>query len=296
MNRIKNEQLHKSRQLRNKNKKDYIDNKPINNINNIKENNIDPIKTLLITPKMKNPDIDFHYPENPLVENGILPKPPCTVMVIGGTGSGKSTMIIYLLKKHYLDTKIFNRKHVFLLSPTGKIDPLFKYLKLKNPNIITEDILTNIVKLVKKQTEEVKGKGIKKSPKMLLIIEDASDNAEMLNDSELKKLFTRNRHINCSVFIVAHKYRALNRMARLNANHIMMFPINNSETDQLIEDYAPRIRGLTKREAVKKMNDVIDYAFEPTEEDVRPFLYLNNKKPFNRFHKGFYEQLNISTE
>lgn len=278
---------HKSKEI-----KENIKQKFSQSVTNSDEK-ITDLKKLLIPQKLANNDIDWHYPENPLVENDILPRPPFSLLVIGGTGSGKSNTIIYLLRKHYIDTKIFLKNNCYLFSPTGKMDPLMKHLNIRDDNIITDDILNNIIKLTSKQIEDVKSRGIKKSDRLLLIIEDSTDNAELLNHGELKLLFTRNRHINMSICLVCHKYKCLNRTSRLNSNNIIMFQADNSELEQLIQDYCIRVPGLTKAETNRKMYELIDYAFTKTDEDKKPFLYLNNKKPDARFHKGFYENLQI---
>ena len=72
------------------------------------------------------------------------------------------------------------------------------------------------------------------------------------------------------------------------AQHILAWPVNQTEVDQLYEDYGP----VSKNK--KQFHVMFDYAKAPTEECKKPFLYINMMVPEEqRFRRCFTEILHM---
>jgi hypothetical protein len=109
-----------------------------------------------------------------------------------------------------------------------------------------------------------------------------------MQSPDFLKAFVQNRHLSCSTISCCHKYRALVRTARLNSNHHFVFPCSESEVAAISEEHQPP--QLKKQEFVS----LIQYAFEPSEDMPRPFLWINLKEQTStRFRKSLEQVLEI---
>ena len=77
----------------------------------------------------------------------------------------------------------------------------------------------------------------------------------------------------------------------MSAQHILAWPVNQTEVVQLYEDYGPV--GMDKKQFAK----MFDYATEPTEDCKKPFLYINMMVPEkDRFRRNFTEILRVKPD
>ena len=218
-------------------------------------------------------------------------KPNFTWLVSGGTGSGKTNTAFWTIKKHYIDKGIFKKENIYIFSPTADIDPLVKILRIPKLNTITDNIVEKVSELVEEQNEKVRQTSYKESPRVLFIMEDSTDQKDLLASQSLIVAFCRARHIRISTVIITHRYKALNRTCRLNCNYISIFKCNNSESEQIIEDFGVRLPDMKKSERKRVLEAMIDGAFEKEKDFEKPFLFINNKNPERRFNKGFHDDI-----
>ena len=75
-------------------------------------------------------------PQTPYMERGIINKFPSMLLNVGRSGSGKSTVINYMMTTDKFLLNFFDK--VYLFSPTAKLDDLAKHLKLKDEFLIVD--------------------------------------------------------------------------------------------------------------------------------------------------------------
>jgi hypothetical protein len=213
-------------------------------------------------------------------------KHPFSLAAFGMTGSGKTVAILNILTNPEMYGGYFDE--VYLFSVTGNSDDSFDVLNLPKKNIITSEMIPKLKRLLDKQKKAVESKGIDKAKKVCIIFEDITSNKKLMASSDFLKSFVQQRHLNMSVFACAHKYHALVRTARLNANHLIIFPCAASEIHRIVEEHNPP--SLSKNEFV----NLINYAFTPTDVKTHPFLHINLKVPTKtRFRKSLDEILEL---
>lgn len=225
---------------------------------------------------------------NEYMKNGVIPIHPDSTIITGSSGSGKTCCLLWLLSQPHLLGSYFDKTNIFLYAFSGKCDKSFNELKIPKNNIITSDMISKLGDYLTKRQAEVETKGIENTEDVLLVFEDISSNPKLLRDKTITKIVTAARHINCSVIMIGHKYTIFSRVVRLNAHNVIIFPASNSEMEQIIDEYAP------PRVSKREFKELIEYAWTPDEQLVRPFLYINTRQPFRtRYRKGFNEILEL---
>ena len=235
-----------------------------------------PNEDLMIKPlptrasKIKNP---------PLME-AIGIKHPFSMGIFGASGSGKTVLCMNLfLKKGYFN-KYFDE--IYLLTPTGGADDTFKQLGLPENQIITKNFIGALEEIIAKQEREVADKGVAEAEKVCVIFEDLTSLKKLMNSPAFLQAFVQNRHLNMSSIAVCHKYNALERTARLNCNHAMLFPCTGSEKKVLKDEHSTHLM------EGKAFDRMLTTAFQPEPDMPRPFLHINGKAPIEqRFRKSF---------
>lgn len=223
-------------------------------------------------------------PINEFMEAEIICKHPASYIFVGRSGSGKSTVLVWMVNN--LLREFFDR--VVIISGTGSTDDLFKQIITKKIEIVSNDLLNKTKQLVNRRKAECESRGVSKCPKLLVIFEDVSSQKKLMASEEFMQAYVQLRHLGASVISCSHKLKSVPRMARISANGLVLFPSNQSETKQIIEDYSPS--ELTHKE----FEQLIQYAWKPTEEFQRPFLFINScLKAEIRFRKGFSELLRL---
>lgn len=223
----------------------------------------------------------------PLMEQVKL-EHPFSLAVFGMTGSGKTVAVLNLLTNPSMYGNYFDE--TWLFSVTGAADDSFGVLKLDKKRIITDanKMVSSLQKLLKKQKTEVEKKGIDKAKKVCIVFEDLTANKKLMRSKAFLECFVQNRHHGVTTIACCHKYHALIRTARLNCNHVWIFPCTRSEQNRLIGEAQP------PQLISKQFEELIAYAFAPTADQPRPFLWINYKVPTTiRFRKSFQEILQI---
>lgn len=214
-----------------------------------------------------------------------LPLSYINYVVIGKKGSGKSTLILNLLKKK---TSPYYQKfdNIYLISPTAgrdtKFDKLVNELKEEdkfyddlNDETINEIILKlqefndGFIESQNEANEELIEK--KKKPKPiiqpnnLLILDDCLANLPSSNaHSLINKIFTNARHYKLSIWCLVQKYNKLNPLIRTNSDLITIFPTDNSKEFKSISDdwnIDPKLLQSLYNFAVDKPNSWLHISF-----------------------------------
>jgi Cdc6-like AAA superfamily ATPase len=118
-------------------------------------------------------------------------KAPGHVCVYGGTATGKTVFMKYLIDKYTSDKSIV---HIFSTSV---------YQWLEYPNVYTNWSDITKVKQIAAGNKET-----------LVILDDFNDIVDTIHDKKYIELFTRGRHLGIRVLTVAHKPTSIGKDAR----------------------------------------------------------------------------------
>lgn len=171
-------------------------------------------------------------------------------IVIGGVGSGKTTIVINALKHKEFYNKHFD--NIYLISPTAKSDdkwgPIVEELEAQNKyyNKCSDQTVQDIMDKITEQNEkfdEAKAKKKNKNRKSggirnLIIFDDCiHDLAKGSQQSVQNELFTTLRHKKTSVWITSQKYKALSPLIRNQAKMATFFkPRQSVEKRGILDD------------------------------------------------------------
>ena len=219
-------------------------------------------------------------PQRPLMKADIIPRHPSSCLFNGSSGSGKSTLLLNLLTRKNMLGGYFN--DIYLFSPTGGSDDLFKHLKIKKSNIITDIEPARLQSILDKQERTIEEKGIEKARRVLIIFEDIQGNAQFMRSKPFLRSFIANRHFGISTWLCGQSFTKTPRACRLQANNIFYFPGSGSEKQLICDEFAPP--NMSKRE----FEELLNYA---TGEKYS-FLHINMRvHPETRYRRNLDEVL-----
>ena len=193
-----------------------------------------------------------------------LPKPPFCLCLVAPTKSGKSNLIVNLLKNsHFGYDDAF--KEIYYISPTVGIDETLTSIN-EDDNIIKineeddlkylDDILNDIVKTQKSKSKD------EREP-VLIVLDDCLD--YLKKSKRLDSLPSYCRHYNISIIITTQVYNALPTKLRKNSSGYLIARIYNNKDLQNIEE-----------EIGANFNDFKDNYDKATKEKYS-FLFVDNR-------------------
>ena len=215
------------------------------------------------------------------VKNGILPKLPSSYLVIGRSGSGKSTNIAALLTDPQLLGGYFN--YIVVFSDVACDDVLKHALQLPDENYIcgedfTEDKVKSILTTMEKKIKEM---GIKKACvefKVCIVFDDILSRAKLLKSDTMRKLFTANRHYLLSVMILSQYLKSIPPVIRQNVSGLVFYPSSLMEIEKLAEENTPPF--MNKKQFIQ----VVEHACN----EKHSFLFINRKDDTEKqLRKGY---------
>jgi len=225
-----------------------------------------------------------NVPQPNAVEKGILPKLPASYLVVGRSGSGKSTVLYNLLTSKELLGDYFN--FIFVFSDVATDDILQK-LKLPKKNYIKDFDEDKVETIINKIEQKIEKEGLEKTAKEMqiaFIFDDILNKQKFLKSNIMRKLASANRHYLISWFVLSQYYRAIPPVIRSNASGIIYFPASLAENEKLAEEQC--LPGMSKKEFI----ELIDYATE----EKHSFMFINNKaESGKKIRKGFDNIINF---
>ena len=235
---------------------------------------------------MKDPEYISETPEH--LRNQDIPGFPSTILLVGRPGSGKTNVLMNLLLNKQFWFGFYDK--VYLCGPTIENDKLYKNIKVKDDQKVTkqDEFLPKLEEWIENQTQEVK-RDPAGAPKCLFVFEDITSFYNTLqNKPAFSRCFNQIRHLKSTAVAMVHKFKAFNRTCRMCAQHILAWPVNQSDVDQLYEEYG----GVDMNK--KQFRTMFSYATEKTEDCPKPFLYINMMVPEkDRFRRNFTQILHV---
>jgi hypothetical protein len=144
-----------------------------------------------------------------------------SLMFLGSTRSGKTTLLNYFFKRHFM-------KHISVLMSNSLNSDAYDFLK---KHTVTSDFyFPEVLKEFYKINH-----GTKNEYEFMAVIDDIPDKRE---DQEIKRLLTIYRNSRISCMICAQVNTMINKMARSNINYVFLGRMNSSsEIEKNIKDY-----------------------------------------------------------
>ena len=236
--------------------------------------------------KVEVPDAEYKSEVPERMTNKDFPGFPTCVIFLGKPGSGKTNTFIYMLKSPTFWNKFFDK--IYLLGPTTQSDKLYKQIKVPEDQVVSseDEFIPRLQEWVEQQKAEVDSDP-SNAPKTLFVFEDITSYFDQVQrQPAFARCYTQIRHLKGTAVAMIHKYKAFNRTARMSSRHLLIWECNKTEQKQIYDDFGPSSLSL------KDWYGLVRYCHEPTEDDPKPFLYINTMVPEKiRFRKGFYEIL-----
>jgi len=212
-------------------------------------------------------------------QNGILPKCHCSYLVVGKSGSGKSNVVIHMLKSKALLAGAFN--YTFYL--TGSPDDSFTAnIKIPKENIIRGfDDLKFLRNLLAKQKALIDKVGIEKASKtnsVVLMFDDILGFPKFLKSDMLLKLVTECRHYLVTCIFNTQSYKKIARSVRVNCRGIIFFPSSRGEMEVFTEEQC--LPNMTK----KRFMHLLEHA---TDDEYQFAFIQGDAAPRSRLRKNF---------
>ena len=215
-----------------------------------------------------------------VVVKGLLPDIPFRMLLVGRSGSGKSSLLSCLVALPSWYGNDFKGDNIFIWSGSKgdqKIDNLVEYKEIPPENVRHEwfdsevsQIYDTIIDNWREATEK------KEIPeKTLFIIDDMffsnKFRSEASKNSMMSKLYQNSRKFSCSVCVLMQKYSSCSTSIRENANSIITFGSTNKQIELMEADW----------NYLPSKNDFYHVFREATNADKHDFLFINIDLPIS---------------
>jgi Cdc6-like AAA superfamily ATPase len=233
-------------------------------------------------------ETEWHYsqPQEP------FPRVPGSGLILGPTGSGKSSLCVQMLLQAY--KSVFSRVYVF--SPSVDIDDLWEPVRKHNREVLgvdeSEQVMwskwdeTALVQIMERQAKMIKHmkENRKKYRGRLLsvavVIDDFADDSRLHKASGvLASIFTRGRHQGISCWVLSQKLTAVSLIARVNFRWLIVFRLRNLK--ELLDGVIHELSAITDPKTLRQM-------YSQATDKPFGYWYINlMKQPGEMFHDGF---------
>jgi len=240
--------------------------------------------------RVETDDADYVSEVPKHLRNQYFPGFPSTSVFVGPPGSGKTNVLMHMLLSKVMWFKFFDK--IYLCGPTVKSDKMYERIVVPEDQICTDQkeflpFLENLIEDQQKAVETNK----READKILVVFEDITSFYNKIQSKpEFARCYTQVRHLKGASVAMVHKWKAFNRTARMATQHILVWRCNRTDQKQLYEDFGPTSM------TIKDWYEMVAYCHTPTEDDKKPFLYINTTLPEEtRFRKNFTEVLQLQS-
>ena len=218
----------------------------------------------------------------PLAEQGFLPKHPFRMINCGRSGSGKTMLVLNLIKRFF-----GNYYDYYIISPTaGQLDDSYEVLNLPEERFFHPEVGVDVLeRMFEIQEEKIDTEGIENVKPVLMVFDDTVS-YPVTKEPAFIKAFIMARHYGISLILNTQSWnRLVPRPVRLQASHVCLFASPLSEVEVFTNEYcAP---GYSKRKFIKDV-------YTPATEGYS-FLYVDTTLPLNhpagKYRKGLSTNL-----
>lgn len=198
-----------------------------------------------------------------------------TTLILGGTGCGKSTFLIGLMKS--LFRKVYHQ--IFLIIPENSLNSIDPKDNIFSKHLDPEDIYHSYdVETLEEIYEKIKDNA-SEGYYSLLLIDDMGD--QLKNKAEaklLQSMFLKNRHLRLSVFMLCQNFYQAPKIVREISNNAILFNTNKSMNEKFFEQMM----------SIKKKNFDELMKLCPTTHDYI-LVSLKHKKIYHNWNEVVFE-------
>ena len=210
-----------------------------------------------------------------------LPQLSFVMCISGPRGTGKSLLIRNLLLRKDMLKKVFGKpNYIIIISPSlqnGDYDEIKMGGHVFKIEEYSHDIIDN---LIGQQKAIIAKHGRKKTPEILLVLDDVLDSGALNFHSSVEKVFSRGRHVNINCILVSQHLNRISKTMRINSDYIAAFrPNNMTELENMYEQFIPKRYWWGMNEYLKNMWDNNRYQFL--------FVDFKTHDSNRRFREGF---------
>ena len=235
--------------------------------------------------KKNNMSNDLKKLDNQIIRSDDpLPKQDIVWIINGGKGSGKSSMILSVLKSKNGYKKFYD--NIYLVSPTAsrdtKFNKLIEELDKDNKYFSTCDneTIEDIINKLKEFNENFDESN--RQPRNLVIFDDClASLPKSTQRSPFNLLITTSRHLKTSVWILTQKYNKVNPLIRANMDMLSFFRSNNKLEFKTLEDDV--------NVDEKELKILYDFATDKPNSFLHISFFSGKPIFFNRFDKIILE-------
>lgn len=161
----------------------------------------------------------------------IMPAPG-TLLIVGSTGSGKTTVVANLLMNKKMLNGYFDKIYLFCLTPcdalTDNIDIDGKY----------DDDIEKLEELYNRNKSYIETNGFEEAPHVLFILDDIVNSSKFMNSKILSAIFFGGTHHKTSLWLLSQNYMSIPRRLRMNAHGLIIcHGINNTEKTRFANEW-----------------------------------------------------------
>jgi hypothetical protein len=203
--------------------------------------------------------------------------PPGSMIIVGRSGSGKSTIVHNLLSRKDMLRGYFDRIYLFCLAPCNIIT---KVPGMRPEDVFSDDDPQRLRDIYDFQRSRVTAVGIKKAKHLLFIMDDIVQSRHFMNSQVLRDLFFTGTHSKCSVWILSQSYMAPPRALRINTySMIICHGLTGTELDRFCAEYQS---AYLAKDTFRRMVEICLTA-------PYSFMFINNTIPNKKkqFRCGF---------
>jgi KaiC/GvpD/RAD55 family RecA-like ATPase len=197
-----------------------------------------------------------------------------TTMLIGSPGSGKTSLLINMVKKLY--KKVFDKVYVFMPSTSRQsLNPnIFDVLP---ENQLFEELNEQTIMQVYEEVKELSADG----KKTLIIYDDVQKslkNPVVLNS--LKNIIANQRHLHVVNLILVQNFFALHKSLREIVNNVILFKLGKSQTEKVFN------------EIIELHRDKFDKIRDMVYDEKYNWLFVNvaSQRIYKKFDEIIFEE------
>lgn len=208
---------------------------------------------------------------------------PMRLLIVGKTGSGKTSTLVSLLTDDQFYNKDFKGDNIYLFSPMindYKMEYLVDKKKIPDLNVFTELDEDILKELYDKLTEEYKtAVSLKKKPtNKLIILDDLSFDGSLRKGlyNSVNKVFMNGRKNLISIIVTSQHYTHISPSCRSNSSGMILYTMSDKQLELIADEnnYLDTKKDFKKmvRDKCKEKHDMIVINYS----NNRGELYLNS--------------------
>jgi len=180
------------------------------------------------------------------VDKGILGDLPLRALLVGRTGSGKTSAIISLLcDSRYYKNDFNDGSNIYLFTPMindKKMEMLVDKKSVPMTNVFTDyddGILNDLYDTLIDEFKEAEYLKATKVPPKLIILDDLSFDGSLRKGqfNAVNRVFCNGRKHGISIIVTSQYYSHILPVCRFNANFLILFNMNERELDKIADEH-----------------------------------------------------------